>query len=273
MSDMSEGLQPAPEILAEAKADGWADKDSWRGSPDLWVDATEFVRRKHTVLPLLRQANGQLNTRLAATEAELTSIKMNMGEFVKYQQEQTIARLADQRKALLAEKRAADEAGDDARVVAIEEQLDENSEARAEAKVAAKAEPAPTQGLPPPPPELTAWQTANPWFGTDDVKTGLAMGLGREAAKMQLSGAAYFAHIDKGIAKVFAAPPPAEGKSEGGGPSGSALPAGGVGKYSSLPADARAQCDADAKRFVGKGKLFETTEAWRENFVKLYSEA
>ena len=49
-----------PEVLAEAKADGWAEKDQWRGPESAWVDADEFVRRKHTVLPLLRKENEKL---------------------------------------------------------------------------------------------------------------------------------------------------------------------------------------------------------------------
>ena len=258
--------EPTPEILAEAKADGWAEKDQWRGPEEAWVDAAEFVRRKHTVLPLLRKENAKVNDALQKTQAELAAVRASMDEFVKYQQEQTQARLAEQRKVLLAEKRAADEAGDDARVVQIEERLDANAEARAAAKVVKE----PAVVVPPIPPDLVAWQTENPWFGKDHRKTGLAMGLGREAAAAGLSGKAYFDFIDKGMKEVFA-PAPAASKSEGGGPSGQGS-SGGSSKYSSLPADAKAQCEADAKRFVGPNKLFKTVEAWRENFVKLYSE-
>lgn len=254
-----------PEVLAEAKADGWADKDAWRGAPELWVDAAEFVRRKHTVLPLLRKENEKVTGALHQTQEELKALRSNMDEFIKYQQEQTVARLADQRKQLLAEKRAADEAGDDARVVQIEEALDENAEAKAAAK-APKAAPAPQI-----PPDLAAWQSANPWFGKDERKTGLAMGLAREAASKGLSGKPYFDHIDAGMNEVFGTKPPVADKSEGGGPSGGGS-SSSVKGYASLPADAKAQCDLDAKRFVGENKMFKTVDAWREHFVKLYTE-
>lgn len=255
--------EAAPEVLAEAKADGWSDKDHWRGPPDLWVDANEFVRRKHTVLPLLRKANEKVNADLALTRAELESLRGNMDDFVKYQHEQTVAKLAEQRKELLAAKRTADEAGDDAAVIRLEEQLDENAEARVAAKVAkvAPAKPAEVD------PQLKTWHAANSWFGTDDVKTGLAMGLGREAVRKGLSGPAYFEHIDAGMKKVFARDPEPD-KGEPGGPAG--LKRGGTGKYASLPADAKAQCDADAKRFVGANKMFKTAEAWQANFCKQY---
>lgn len=259
--------EATPEVLSEAKSDGWADKDQWRGDPSLWVDATEFVRRKHTVLPLLRKENEKINTALQATQAELTALRGNMDEFVKYQREQTTARLADQRKQLMAEKRAADEAGDDALVVQLEERLDENAEARAAAKVApVETLATPVQQIPP---EVTAWTEANPWFGKDQRKTGLAMGLGREAEAQGLRGNAYFAHIDKGLKEVFA-PAPSEGKAEGGGPSGSSAP--GSSSFNSLPPDAKAQCDADEKRFVGKGKLFADQSAWRTHYVSLYNQ-
>jgi len=257
-----------PEVLTEAKADGWAEKDQWRGPPELWVDADEFVRRKNTVLPLLRKENQKLHDQLAATQTDLQGIKQNMQEFVQYQQQQTLAKLAEQRKQLLAERREADQAGDDQRVVAIEEQLEENAEAKAAAKV---TKPADTGGnkLPPEPPELASWRAANPWFGTDDVKTGLAMGLGREAVKKGLTGQAYFDHINAGMKAIYA-PPLAESKSEGGGPSGNGAPKGGTGKYASLPSDAKAQCDADAKRFVGPNKMFKDNAAWQAHFCNLY---
>ena len=254
-----------PEVLAEAKADGWAEKEQWRGPESAWVDANEFVRRKHNVLPLLRKENEKVNSALQATQQELAALRGNMNEFIKYQQEQTVARLADQRKQLMAEKREADEAGTDARVVEIEEALDENAAARAEAKAPKVVVPT----APAIPPDLAAWQATNEWFGKDHRKTGLAMGLGREAAAKNLEGKAYFDYIDAGMKEVFS-PPSLPSKSEGGGPSGGS--SGGTGKYASLPAEAKAQCDADAKRFVGPNKMFKTPEAWRENFVKLYFE-
>ena len=202
---MSEGI--SAEVLAEAKSDGWAEKEQWRGPPELWVNADEFVRRKHTVLPLLRKANEKVTGELAATREELKALRENMTEFVKYQQEQTLAKLADQRRVLMAQKREAADSGDDAAVVRIEEQLDEN----AEAKAALKAKPVETVEVKPAPEpaDLTMWRAANPWFGTDDVKTGLAMGLAREAAKQGLTGKPYFDHIDKGIKKIYAPEPPA----------------------------------------------------------------
>lgn len=253
-----------PEILAEAKADGWADKDAWRGPPEAWVDAAEFVRRKHTVLPLLRKENERINTALAETKAALEGLRGNMDEFVKYQQEQTLQKLADQRKQLLAEKREADAAGDDARVVQLEEQLDENAEQRLAAKAPKAAAPAKPAGESP---AFEAWRGTNSWFGQDDVKTGLAMGLGREAAKKGLDGKAYFDYIDAGLRKILE-PEPAPNKSEGGGPSGRA--GGKQTGYDALPAEAKAQCDADAKRFVGPNKLFKDVDAWRANYTKIY---
>ena len=143
----------------------------------------------------------------------------------------------------------------------------------ASAKAALKAKPVETVEVKPAPEpaDLTMWRAANPWFGTDDVKTGLAMGLAREAAKQGLTGKPYFDHIDKGIKKIYAPEPPAD-KSEGGGPSGQGAPRSGSGKYSSLPPEAKAQCDADAKRFVGSGKMFKDTAAWQSHFCKLYFE-
>ncbi len=46
---------------------------------------------------------------------------------------------------------------------------------------------------------------------------------------------------------------------------------GGRGKtYAALPSDARAACDADAKRFVGEGKKYKTINDWRARYAEIY---
>jgi hypothetical protein len=114
-----------------------------------------------------------------------------------------------------------------------------------------------------------AWHGANPWFGPDHVKTGLAIGLGREAVAKGLSGEAYYKHVDDGMRK-FLNPSAPTGKAEGGGPSGSSTTSGAK-SYNALPPEARRECDEGAKRFAGPNKLFKTEAAWRENFLNLYN--
>ena len=46
--------------------------------------------------------------------------------------------------------------------------------------------------------------------------------------------------------------------------------AGGGKGFDSLPADAKAQCKADAREFVGEGRPFKTTAEWNKHYADLY---
>jgi hypothetical protein len=37
-----------------------------------------------------------------------------------------------------------------------------------------------------------------------------------------------------------------------------------------MPSDARAACDADAKRFVGADKRYKTQAEWRTRYAEIY---
>jgi hypothetical protein len=61
-----------------------------------------------------------------------------------------------------------------------------------------------------------------------------------------------------------------EGGSRGSG-SGGGGTSGGK-NYSDLPQDAKETCERQATRLVGKGRAFETAEAWRKHYAKTYFE-
>ena len=122
-----------------------------------------------------------------------------------------------------------------------------------------------------PPPELAEWNAENPWFGTNKRKTALALGIAQELrdAGDTSQGRAFFDKVSVEIEKELGSSTPRGDKVEGarGSDGGGASNKQG---YSSMPSDARAACDADAKRFVGEGKKYKTMADWRSRYAEIY---
>lgn len=59
---------PVDDIESRARANGWVPKEEFRGNPDQWRDAAEFVRRGEEELPILRERNKALAARLEQME-------------------------------------------------------------------------------------------------------------------------------------------------------------------------------------------------------------
>ena len=155
-------------------------------------------------------------------------------------------------------------------------QLVELKDAAKEASAAPKKQ-TPVAAAYTPDADLVAFQEANSWFGVDRRKTALAMGIAAELRETTaLKGAEFYARLGEEMAKELGAKErelPTDKVEGGRNGSDADPPRGAKGKsYAALPAEARAACDADAKKFVGKGKRFETVDAWRADFARIYNE-
>lgn len=257
------------EQRAKARSMGWAPKEKWRGDPEQWVDADEFLRRGEQIMPVLRASNRKLEEQNAALAAQLNELRGSMNAFVEVQRDILKQRLDAERAELRKKLREARDAGEDDQVDAIEESLDENREKQREleAKPAAPRQNPAEQAI------LQQWIAANPWYNgaavEDQRKTALALQFGREANASGLKGQAFFDYIDGEMAKLSAAPA-RPGKVESGRPSGAG--AGGSSGFDRLPAEAKAQAKKEAERFVGPNKMFKTEAEWFKHFAKLYGE-
>jgi hypothetical protein len=71
----AEGDVPAidPKVEAEAKEMGWKPKEAWKGDPDLWRPAEDFVKRGREIIPIL-------NARLKESNAALEKLKKDSAE-------------------------------------------------------------------------------------------------------------------------------------------------------------------------------------------------
>lgn len=68
--------QPAPrDYDAEARAQGWTDKETFRGDESRWVDAETFVKRADEVMPLLRKQLGHYRAELDQMKREIKKVR------------------------------------------------------------------------------------------------------------------------------------------------------------------------------------------------------
>ena len=62
-------------IEQRAKDMGWAPREEWRGDPERWIDAEQFVHRGEEILPILRSTNRKLQDEVTALKNEVSATK------------------------------------------------------------------------------------------------------------------------------------------------------------------------------------------------------
>lgn len=267
-----------PERQAEAEKIGWIPPSRFKGDAENFLDAEDYIKRGETVLPFVKQQLASTRSQLATQNvlnAEQARLIANLNTKVediemRFSAEKAAAveRARAEVKAALA---VASENNDHAAVAELTDQLTRTAAAAEAPKKEEKKveQPAPVKLDP----EYVQWREENPWFSTDRRKTALALGIAEDlrAKGEQAMGRAFYDKVKEEMDKELGVKASEGSKVEGGRNGGNEPPAGRKAGYSSLPADAKAACDADAKRFVGKGKRFETEAEWRNNFVEIYN--
>lgn len=275
---------------AEALQLGWVPQEKYKGPPERWKDAPEFVIRGREILGIARANNEKLMGDLAVTRQELAALKGTLS-----QQSQTVKDLLDHQASeikrqvesriaeLRSDKKAALREGDHERAADLEEAIDKIRDDLAAANAKAVATPAP-----PPvatfngktiPPDVEPWAAAfaekeSGWFGKDKIKTGLFAGIAEDLyEKTSLRGTALLEEAKKQMEDRLT-PATRVAKSEGGtggweGTGG----ASGSKSFASLPPEAKEMCKAQAGRFVGpkgSGKAFDTAAAWQKHYAETF---
>ena len=271
-----------PEIQAKAEKLGWIPPTRFKGDATKFVDAEAYIERGEQVLPIVKEHNRRLQMEIenlrgenARTQQALkaaTDAINNIEERHSVETQKAVERARADVKAQLA---AASAAGDHDGVAELTDQLTKlnRAEAAAEKKTLVATPPPAYQ----PPPDLKAWNEENPWFGTDKRKTALALGIAEDlrTGGDTSQGRAFFdkvsAEMDKMLGgKTTEEPPTSKVEGGRGSSDGNSVRSGGKKGYASLPADAKAACDADAKRFVGPGKKYKTADEWRNRYAEMY---
>jgi hypothetical protein len=276
-----ESLAP-PEVQSQAEKMGWIPPSRFRGDPERFVDADVYIERGETVLPIVKEQNKRLHAEVeglraesAKTAAALKAAETAIAQIEERHTVETQKAVEAARRQVKAQLSAASEAGDHEGVAELTDQLTQLSVVVPEKptkQLERREAPAPFA----PPPDLREWNTENPWFGPDKRKTALALGIAQEFrdAGDTSVGRSFYEKVGAEVARVLGetSGAPRGDKVEGarGGFSEGEGRGSGRKSYAALPADAKAACDAETRRFVGEGKRYKTAAEWRTRYAEIY---
>ena len=265
------------EVQKDAERLGWIPPSRFKGDPTRFVDADIYIKRGEEVLPIVKEQNKRLHTELDSlkreSQATAHALKAAQDAIAQMEERHTVATqkaVEDARRQVKAQLAAASEAGDHEGVAELTEQLTK----MAVTEPAAAKAPAPTpEPQFTPPADLVEWNAENPWFGINKRKTALALAVAQELREQgeTSSGRTFYDKVLAEVDKELGVQQPRGDKVEGARGSDGGNASGGRGKtYAALPSDARAACDADAKRFVGADKKYKTINDWRARYAEIY---
>lgn len=275
-----------PEVQARAEKMGWIPATRFKGDAATFVDADEYIKRGETVLPIVKEHNRRLEAQVTRLESDNRAIAATLAKaqtaIEEIEERHTVAtqKAVEKAKAdVKAQLAAASEAGDHIGVAELTNQLVELNTAVPEEKKAAPVV-VPQQRQEVVDPELVAWNTENTWFGTDTIKTQLALAIATELRQKgeRATGAAFYDKVKLITEKRYvpdgeAAPTVDKvGGARNGGGSEDNRSGGEKRSFSDLPADAKAACQADTKNFVGPNKKYKTAAEWHSRYAEIYFE-
>lgn len=256
-ADIVQVVEPSP-AENEARKFGWVPADEFKGEPEAWRDADEFLRRGREINGFLRKDLDKLNSRNATLEAELNEMKSTLTEFSKFHQETEKRAYERALKDLKEAKKEAIADGDGERVLAIEDEIEALKEVKpTEKKVAPQEQPQVDQ-------VFIDWVEQNQWYSKDEDLTVFANGFAEHLRKQnpKLIGKKFLDEVEKKVKDAF--PHRFENPNrERPSPVDASTPTrGATGKksYNDLPAEAKQACD----KFVKQGLLT------KEQYVKEY---
>ena len=261
------------DVEQEATQLGWTPKDQFKGNPEKWIPADEFVARGKEIMPILRKNNEKLLADVVAVKAEnarlaaaITEAQESMTEFRKFHDETAQRAYEQALKDLRIQKADAIKAGDGDTVVAVDEAI---QDLNSKAPKALKEDPKPTPPAQiPVHPDIAPWEKDNEAWLAEPDKKAYAMSIGGYVRAMhpKLEGRAFLDKITEEVEKHFGGGKPVQ-RVEG---AGNNPPRRSGKSYSDLPTDARQACDRMAQKLVGPSRAFKTVDEWRASYVKSY---
>jgi len=227
---------------------GWSDKEHFRGDPERWVTAKQFLEKGETMLPVLKERLRKQDQDLMGMRQELHKVVQTQGEFERQTRERIEAEFNERKR------KAVEEADTDAYDKAHQDEAKWRQEAQTQP--AAQPGAAPT-GQADVDPIYQSWEDANPWVKTDTELAEFANDIGAVIATRQphLRGTATLLdQVAQRVKKAY--PDKFTNPNRGGKPDleGGAGPTSGgnTGRkqgYGDLPSAAKAKCD----QYVAQG--------------------
>lgn len=157
-------------IQEQAMSQGWVPKDEYKGDPEKWVDAGEFIRRGELFTKIEHQ-----NKRIKDMERALHEITRHHSQVKEVEYQRALATLRAQKKTALEE-------GDADAVIAAEEAIDAVKEHQRAAQYEPQVEQSGEAH-----PEFVEWKTKNAWYENDPDLNAWANGLAPRYVSQGLS--------------------------------------------------------------------------------------
>lgn len=242
------------EIEEKAISQGWVPEEQWKGDPEKWRPAKEFVERGENIIPILKdrlnKLEEELQLALKVNKAEIEAVKKATLEQAKKDYEK---QLADLRK----QKFEAVQSGDVEEYTKIEQK---------EKTLKQPEEVKPTET-----PVFTEWKSKNSWYNTDNDLTDWAEFVAAKIHKENpnMEERAFYESVASRVKAQFPDKftNPNRDKAdmaEGGG----AKPSGGKKKnWADLPDSAKSAYSRLSKKFEAKGRKLD-----KDTYVKEYFE-
>lgn len=243
----------SPEIEAEARKMGWTSKEEFRGDPDKWRPADEFVERGRNMLPILRKT-------VEKSQAEIAELKKSIKEFAEYHSKTEQRAYAKAYGDLKAQQMQAVAEGNTEAFKQIDQEI-EDLQKEVSGK---KPITVPKDDNPADDPVYVEWASRNKWIDTDKELAAYAEGQGLYLHKSRgLRGSELLEEVTKAVKAKF--PDKFSNPRRNSAPSvegGTPVAKKGGKTYADMPKDDRETCDRMVKRY-GISK---------EEFVKTYFE-
>ena len=255
---------------------GWIPKERYKGNPESWRPAEEFVERGREILPIVKKNNEKLLSEVATLRAQIRDAGEAAAEFRKYHDD--VAKRSYERAVadLKAQKVEALENDKFAQVVEIDSAL---SKLELDAP---KERPTPKGPDPAQDPTYLSWAAEHSeWLGKDKEKTAYATAMANylRATGTDLKDRSFLDKVAEMVAEKFPEggdpevtpepkPTPKPRSKVEGGSSGTGRSGGKT--FAALPQEAREACDRFGSKLVGKGKAYANINEWRAQYVADY---
>lgn len=257
--DDTQASEAAAAVESEAAKMGWTPLAQFKGDPDKWRPADEFVERGKNMLPLLRAQVKKDNRRIADLEATVQKFAEFTSKAEKRGYDKALTDLKAQRAEAVAN-------GDGEAFTRVDEQLEDlKAEIAEKTKAAPKADEAED-------PVFEDWKTRNKWV--DDPKMGAYGDVAAQYLRKTgetATGAEFLELVAKEVKAKFpdkfenprrAAAPSVEG--------GTPAARKSNGKsFADMPAEARQACERMAARGFSDPKK---AAAFKTQYVAQYFE-
>jgi hypothetical protein len=272
------------EILNEATEMGWVPRDKFKGDPDKWVPADEFVEKGRHVLPIVLKNNERLKKELLTRDKKIDmlveSLESAQTAIKALQAAQTVATRRAVNEAiadLKAKIKDAREDGDVDTELALMDKLTELKEVKKDPEGSAtESAPKKEEKKSTLSPEFLEWKERNPWFeGTSQEDRRRTKEVIRIAEDLReehpdVFGRDFFDLVDEELAKRFSSKKEDRRSSKVESGNGRSVSSGSRKGYADMPAEARKACDDFADSLVGENKQYKTLKEWRDDYAKTY---